>query len=447
MSLKNSFMDYNFKEYIYRGLEAIKFKNPTDIQQIVIPKALSGINIIGKSQTGTGKTHAFLLPLLQKLDESLDEVQIVIIVPTRELGGQIYEELNKLTKFSDTAIDARLYVGGTDRNEELERLKKSQPQIVIGTIGKISDLAIASNTLKIHTAKYVVIDEADMVFEMQELVDIDKVFGRFQDIQVLSFSATIPQSLITFLNRYITNNEVIDLIGKKVQKESIEHLFIPTKNKSKDELLCELLKMLQPYLALIFANTVKKVDEIALMLAENGFKITKITGDLEPRERKQVIKRIKDGVYQYVVCSDIAARGMDIVGVSHVINYEMPDDIEYYIHRIGRTARFESSGQAISFYDYEDENYLKKLVSKGLSYKFVNLKNGELIATRERNVKIKKETAAEVAIHKKHPVPKKVKPGYKKKRKEVIEKEIKKEKRARISEIYRRRAKKNYENR
>ena len=292
-----------------------------------------------------------------------------------------------------------------------------------------------------------VIDEADMVFEMQELVDIDKVFGRFQDIQVLSFSATIPQSLITFLNRYITNNEVIDLIGKKVQKESIEHLFIPTKNKSKDELLCELLKMLQPYLALIFANTVKKVDEIALMLAENGFKITKITGDLEPRERKQVIKRIKDGVYQYVVCSDIAARGMDIVGVSHVINYEMPDDIEYYIHRIGRTARFESSGQAISFYDYEDENYLKKLVSKGLSYKFVNLKNGELVATRERNVKIKKETAAEVAIHKKHPVPKKVKPGYKKKRKEVIEKEIKKEKRARISEIYRRRAKKNYENR
>ena len=447
MSLKNSFMDYNFKEYIYRGLEAIKFKNPTDIQQIVIPKALSGINIIGKSQTGTGKTHAFLLPLLQKLDESLDEVQIVIIVPTRELGGQIYEELNKLTKFSDTAIDARLYVGGTDRNEELERLKKSQPQIVIGTIGKISDLAIASNTLKIHTAKYVVIDEADMVFEMQELVDIDKVFGRFQDIQVLSFSATIPQSLITFLNRYITNNEVIDLIGKKVQKESIEHLFIPTKNKSKDELLCELLKMLQPYLALIFANTVKKVDEIALMLAENGFKITKITGDLEPRERKQVIKRIKDGVYQYVVCSDIAARGMDIVGVSHVINYEMPDDIEYYIHRIGRTARFDSSGQAISFYDYEDENYLKKLGSKGLSYKFVNLKNGELVATRERNVKIKKETAAEVAIHKKHPVPKKVKPGYKKKRKEVIEKEIKKEKRARISEIYRRRAKKNYENR
>ena len=441
------FSKYNFKEYINKGLNFINFKKPTDIQEIVIPKALAGVNIIGKSQTGTGKTHSFLLPMLQKLDESLKEVQIVIIVPTRELGGQIYEELIKITKFSDEVIDSRLYVGGTDRLDEMERLKKSQPQIVIGTIGKITDLAITSNALKIHTAKYVVIDEADMVFEMQELVEIDKVFGRFQEIQVLSFSATIPQNLITFLNRYISNNEVIDLIGKKVQKESIEHLFIPTKNKNKDELLCELLGTLQPYLALIFANTVKKVDEIALMLGENGFKIAKITGDLEPRERKQVIKRIKDGVYQYVVASDIAARGMDIVGVSHVINYEMPNDIEYYIHRIGRTARFESSGQAISFYDYEDENYLKKLVSKGLSYKFVNLKNKELIPTKERNVKIKKESAAEVAIHKKHPVPKKVKPGYKKKRKEVIEKEIKKEKRARISEIYRKRAKKNYENR
>lgn len=444
---KLSFLDFNFKNYINQGLEVIGFKRPTDIQNIIIPKVLNGVNVIGKSQTGTGKTHAFLLPLLQKLDERINEVQEVIIVPTRELGSQIYQEINKIIKYSDQPIDVRLYVGGTDRLNELERLKKSQPQIVIGTIGKLSDLAISSNVLKIHTAKYVVIDEADMVFEMQELEEIDKVFARFQEIQVLSFSATIPQNLITFLNRYITNNEVVDLIGKNVQKESIEHLFIPTKNKAKDEILIELLQSLQPYLVLIFANTVKKVDEIAMMLGENGFKIAKITGDLEPRERKQVIKRIKDGLYQYVVCSDIAARGMDIVGVSHVINYEMPEDIEYYIHRIGRTARFENSGQAISFYDYEDENYLKKLASKGLSYKFVNLKNNELVPTRQRNNKNKKESQAEIAIHKKHPVPKKVKPGYKKKRKEIIEKEIKKEKRARISEIYRKRAKNNYENR
>lgn len=436
------FTKYNFKDYIYDGLKSINFINPTDIQEEVIPKALNGINIVGKSQTGTGKTHAFILPILQKLNEKDKSVQAVIIVPTRELGSQIYEEINKISKFSSEPIDVRLFVGGTDRVNELDRLEKSQPQIVIGTIGKIDDLAIKSNALKIHTAKMVVIDEADMVFEMQEIVDIDKVFGRFQDIQVMSFSATIPNNVVNFLNKYLDSAEFIDLVKNNVQKEAISHVFIPTKNKNKDEILVQLLNSLQPYLALIFANTVKKVDEIAKMLGENGFKIAKLTGDLEPRERKQVLKRIKDGVYQYVVCSDIAARGMDITGVSHVINYELPQDIEYYIHRIGRTARFESTGQAISFYDYESENYLYKLKDKGLTYKFMLLKDGALVPTKERNAAKKKESAAEIAIHKKHPMPKVVKPGYKKKRKEAIEKEIKKEKRARISEIYRKRAQK-----
>ncbi|MBO4667879.1 MAG: DEAD/DEAH box helicase, partial [Bacilli bacterium] len=369
-----------------------------------------------------------------------------VIVPTRELGTQIYDEFLKITKYSKNDIDIRLYVGGTDRINEIERLRKSSPQIVIGTIGKLTDLAISENILKLHEAKIVVIDEADMVFEYSEIEEIDKLFGRFQDIEVLSFSATIPTNLKIFLDKYLDSALFIDLVGRNIKKDSIKHIFIPTKNKNKDELLCSLLKTFNPYLALIFANTVKKVDEISLYLAENGFKVGKLTGELEPRERKQVLKRIKDGIYQYVVCSDIAARGMDIVGVSHVINYELPSDIEYYIHRIGRTARFDQSGLAISFYDYDDESYLKKLKEKGLSYEFMVLKDGELKATKERNVKQKKESEAVIAIHKKHPVPKKVKPGYKKKRKEVIEKEIKKEKRARISEMYRKRAMRNKKN-
>ena len=144
---KLSFLDFNFKNYINQGLEVIGFKRPTDIQNIIIPKVLNGVNVIGKSQTGTGKTHAFLLPLLQKLDERINEVQEVIIVPTRELGSQIYQEINKIIKYSDQPIDVRLYVGGTDRLNELERLKKSQPQIVIGTIVNLSVLAISSFNL------------------------------------------------------------------------------------------------------------------------------------------------------------------------------------------------------------------------------------------------------------------------------------------------------------
>lgn len=435
------FLDYNFKDYINEGLENIGFIQPSDIQEEVIERILNGENIIGKSQTGTGKTHAFLLPLLQKLDEKLNEVQVVIISPTRELAFQLYENVIKLTSYSKDKIDVRMYVGGSNRESEQARLQSSQPQIVIGTIGKLTDLAITTNVLKIHTAKYVVIDEADMVFEFSEIKDIDKLFARFQDIQVMSFSATISNEIINFINKYFEKHVLIDLVGKNIQKSSIDHYFLPTKNKNKEELLLSILKSIQPYLALIFANTVTKVDELYSFLSNNGLKVGKITGSLAPRERKSMLQRIKNGDFQYVVASDIAARGMDIVGVSHVINFELPKDIEYYIHRIGRTARFDSTGLAISFYDYDDEVYVNNLREKGIHSKFMAFKNNEFVITKERNGYTKKASSIESEIHQKHPVPKKVKPGYKKKRKELIDKEIRKLKRSKIEQIYRKKAK------
>ena len=175
-----------------------RFKN------IVIEKALKGENIIGKSKTGTGKTHAFILPILDSLSP-VDVIDAVIISPTRELAMQIFDEINKIIEFSPEKIDVRLYVGGTNRDSEIERLKKSQPQIVIGTIGKIKDLAIKENVLKIHTARFVVIDEADMVFEMSEMNEVDSVFGKFINPQIMTFSATIPQNLMVFLNKYLDN--------------------------------------------------------------------------------------------------------------------------------------------------------------------------------------------------------------------------------------------------
>lgn len=438
-----SFEKFNLKDYIYKGLEAINFKNPTEIQNVVIPKALNKENIIAKSQTGTGKTHAFLLPLLNMIDDTL-KVQATIIVPTRELAFQTLEEINKIVKYRETPIDVRMFVGGTNREAEIERLKKSQPQIVIATIGKLKDLAVSQNVLKIYTSKMVVIDEADMVFEISEMNEIDNIFSRFENEQILVFSATISKELSFFLNKYLSNLEIVDLIGKNVAKSNIEHVFIPTKNKNKDELLLKLLNTFHPYLALIFANTKTKVEEIAEYLGNNNVKVAKLTGDLEPRERKQIIKRIKDGVYQYVVASDIASRGIDIEGVSHVINYELPQDIEFYIHRIGRTARFNATGIAISFYDYEDDNYLNQLHAKGFSYVYKNLKDNQLIETKERNAKAARKTPKEeVALHTKYPLAKKVKPGYKKKRNEIIKKEASKIKKTRISEIYKRKAKNN----
>jgi len=437
------FKKYNFKRFIYDALDELGFRKPTEIQEVVIPKVLKGENVIGKSQTGTGKTHSFLLPVISNLRDG-DEVEVVIIVPTRELAFQIFDEVNKITKFSEKFIDARVYVGGTNRETELERLGKSQPKIVIATVGKLKDLSISANSLKIHTAKTVIIDEADMVFESSEIEEIDHVFARFsENIQTLVFSATVPKDLINFLNKYISKFEFVDLSKKEISKESSDHIFIPTKNKNKNEYLVGLLNSFHPYLVLIFANTKTKVDEVADYLSSSGFKVGKLTGDLQARERKQVIKRIKDGVFQYVVASDIASRGIDIIGVSHVINYELPSDIEFYIHRTGRTGRADFEGTSISFYDFEDDQYINSLEARGLKCIYMALKDNELVLTKERNAREKRErkpTTFEDEIHVKIPLPKKVKPGYKKKRNDEIEKQIKRHKRDKISDIYRKKA-------
>ena len=433
------FSNYNLKSYIYDGLRSIEFYETTEIQSIVIPKIINKENVICKSNTGTGKTHAFIIPMLQNLNEDDKNCQVTIISPTRELCEQIYKEINKIIKFNAN-IDCRMYIGGTDREQEIKRLEKSQPQIVIGTIGKINDLAVNNNYLKIHTSNLVVIDEADMVFEDAELEEVDKVFSKLnEDIEIALFSATMSNEVIKFINHYLKKCEVINITNKKeLIKSEINHAFIPTKNQDKNELLLSILKTFDPYLCLIFANTKDKVNEVASFLADNGVISTKLTGDLQPRERKQVLKRIKDGAFKYVVCSDIASRGLDITGVSHVINYELPKDIDFFIHRVGRTARYHLDGVAISFYDYEDDEYINNLRRKGLTCTYMALKDGVLKETSKRNrpLKSKKVLKIEEELHLKTPMPKKVKPGYKKKRNEEIKKKLRKMKRKRIDSMY-----------
>nr|HQD92991.1 DEAD/DEAH box helicase [Bacilli bacterium] len=306
------FKDFAFKPYIQKALQEIGFIKLTEIQKEIIPQALEGKSVIGKSLTGTGKTHAFLLPILQNLEEDKRFCQSIFLSPTRELAFQLYEETLKITKHSDIHIDVRLYTGGTDREDDIKRLLSSQPQIVIGTLGRIKDLCVDENVLKLHTAKTIVIDEADMFFAESELIEIDQVFSVLSnEIQIMVFSATISQNLIVFLNKYLQKIDVIDVTNRKLTKDTITHTFIPTKNKDKNELLNRLLKSFNPFLALIFANTKAKVDEISLYLASQGYEVAKLSGDLPPRQRKQILKRIKNFQYQYVVATDLAARGID----------------------------------------------------------------------------------------------------------------------------------------
>ena len=436
------FTDYKFKSYIQKALQEINFFEPTPIQELTIERALKKESLIIESATGSGKTHAFLLPVFQKLNEADESVQAVIISPTRELANQLFEVASQIAKHSEKEIFIMKLTGGTDREKEVNRLQKSQPHIVIGTIGRIVDLAIDSNVLKIHNANIVVIDEADMVFTHKEILEVDKIMGKIQGFpQFLIFSATIPKGLRQFLNKYLENVQAITIQETNLTTTNIEHYMLQCKAKKKDDVLLTLLENINPYLAIIFVNTKEEVERLALFLAENGYKVGKIHGSMEDRNRKQMLKRINNLEFKYVVASDIVARGIDIEGVSHVINYDLPKDVEFYIHRTGRTARFNNTGYAYSLYAYEDDSYIKLLQAKGLKPKFIKINKGEII---EVKFFVKKELSKTQEIiqrvHRETPLPKKVKPGYKKKRKEEIEKKIKKEKKARISEIYRQRA-------
>lgn len=439
----SKFKDYHFKEYINNALKEINFTDPTPVQMKVLPKAIKGQSLMVESATGSGKTHSFMLPIFQNINVHDKSCQAVIISPTRELAEQLYNVACQIAKHSNPEISVAKVIGGLDRDTELKRYEKSEPQVVVGTIGRIHDLVIDSNVLKIHNAKTIVIDEADMIFEEKEIIEVDHIMGKIQDMpQFLIFSATISKGLRAFLNKYLQNIETIVLEEKNLTKSNIEHLMLQCKAKQKEHVLLDLLNIINPYLCIIFVNTKEKVESLALDLAQNGYKVGKIHGDMDDRDRKQMLRRIKNLEYKYVVASDIAARGIDIEGVSHVVNFDLPIDTEFYIHRTGRTARFNNTGIAISLYAYDDDAYVTGLREKGLVVKFVKISDGELVQTKL----VKRQSRSfvreiEEKVHQQVRMPKKVKPGYKKNRKAIIERKIKKAKREYISEIYKRKAK------
>ena len=429
---ETKFNRLDLKPFLYEGLQSIGFNEPTDIQERIIPKALKGISVVGQSQTGTGKTHAFLLPILTKIDPNKQEVQAVITAPTRELASQIYHEILKLTKFcaKNEEITAKLFVGGTDKVRSIEKLK-TQPHIVVGTPGRIYDL-VKEQALAVYTSKHIVVDEADLMLDMGFLEDVDKIAGMMpKELQMYVFSATIPDNLKPFLKKYMENPEFIQVDPKQKTAKNIEHVLIPLRHRDKVDLLYKLLMIYNPYLSIVFTNTKKMADEVAYKLTEKGLKVGIIHGDLPPRERKKMMNQIRNLEFQYIVATDLASRGIDIEGISHVINYELPEDLNFYIHRSGRTARASFSGISAVLHDERDEEKISKLEKMGLTFINMDIEKGELVEIHDRNVRKnrKKTVTIEKAVVQKVKKPKKVKPGYKKKWKAEVQKETIKQKR------------------
>lgn len=414
-------LDLNVKEYIVKAVKAIGFKELTEIQKQVIPLVQRGRSVVGTSQTGSGKTHSFLIPLFDAMIDA-EEVQLVISAPTRELAEQIYKVANQINDFAPNKYDIRLYTGGTDRQKELRQLA-TQPQIVIGTPGKLYDFVSKEKKLFVHTARTFVVDEADMTLDDGFIEHLDQMAGMMsEDLQMLVFSATIPVGLEPFLKKYMDNPKFIKIDAEQLSNIKIDHILIPTKYKGKRNLLLQLLDIINPFQAIIFCNTKTTAVELANFMREHGYKVGEMHGDLPVRIRKQMMRRIKNLEFQYIVATDIAARGIDIDDVSHVINFELPSDVEFYVHRTGRTARANKSGVALSFYDYDSYEYLDTLEKRSIKFEFKQIKDGELVEAKPRNQREKKEfkqsalSEASKLVRKKA----KVKPGYKKKRQREI---------------------------
>lgn len=436
------FSDYMFKDTTKKFIEINHFVEATPIQQKVIPSAMKGKDIVGISATGTGKTHAFLIPIMERVDTSKECVQVVITAPTRELALQLYER-SKVMQQADATLQVRLITGGMEKTRMNESLK-TQPHVIIGTPGRIRDLFLNEQTLRLDNVNMFVVDEADMTLEFGFLEDIDMVASRMRsDLQMLSFSATIPNGLKPFLKKYMNHPEMITIEDESAFHPKIEHVLIPCRHQSYHDVALQLLPAFQPYICLIFANTRTMAAQMASSMRENGYGVIELHGDLSPRERTKAMKSLMNIDQTFVVATDIAARGIDIDGVSHVISMGFPKELDYYIHRSGRTGRSGKDGICYALYKEEDEAMIKALQTRGISFHHRQFKNGEWQELKPKNAKkVRKDDPLEIEIGKIVNRKKvKVKPGYKAKRKQEVATLKRKAKRNMIQEDIRRQKK------
>lgn len=438
-----TFKDFTLQAFCNQVISELGFEKPTPIQEKVIPMVSNKKDIIGVSQTGTGKTHAFLLPIINQIDVTKDTVQAVITAPTRELANQIFEQAKLFMKYNPE-LHVMLVVGGSDRQKAVNKLT-TQPHIVIGTPGRIKDLSLDSQALKITTANIMVIDEADMTLEFGYLEDIDAVAGKMkEDLQMMVFSATIPQTLRPFLKKYMKAPMLIEIDEHIPVTENVQHILLATKHQNRYTVLKKIMESIDPYICIVFCNTRGDVAATSKKLREDGFKVGEIHGDLEPRERKQMMRRIKNMEYQYIVATDIAARGIDIDGVSHVINMDFPKEADFYIHRSGRSGRANYTGICYSMYDTSDEANIVQLEKKGITFTNMTLKNNEFVdlgQREKRKKRMKQQTELERQVQGIIRKPTKVKPGYKKKRQRAVSELVRKQKRQIIQNDIRRQKK------
>ena len=422
-------MNKSLKAETLKFIELNNFDQLTAVQNEVLKYTCKSKDLIALSKTGTGKTHAYLIPIMEMINPKSDKTQVLISLPTRELAYQVNQNCLLMKEvYPDLRI--QLLAGGTDKKRSLTKLE-NVPHIVIGTPGRIKDLFDA-NALRVDFVQMFVIDEADMTLEFGFLEDIDAVFSHMvKDPEVLCFSATFPQELNNFVKKYLNNPKIIKVEDKK-RDPRIVHVLVNCKHKSYKEKAYDILKGINPYVCLIFANSKDEADETYEYLSEKGIKALLLHGGLDSRTRQKAIKDLQAKKYSYVVASDVASRGIDIDGISHVISMGLPKQLQFYTHRAGRTGRNEKNGTCYLLYKEEDIPSIKQLNKKGINFIAKDYKKGKWVETnnptKKKEIKIDVEEKQIVkTLYRKN---EKVKPNYKKKKNREVEKIKRKKRRA-----------------
>ena len=356
---KRKFEELNLSTEIQRGISDMGFEEMSPIQGQAIPVILEGKDIIGQAQTGTGKTAAFGIPILEMVDASSNKVQALVLCPTRELSIQVAEEIGKLGKYK-RGISVLPVYGGQPIDRQMRALKKGV-QIVVGTPGRVMD-HMRRKTLKTDNVKMMVLDEADEMFDMGFRDDIEIVMQDLaEDRQTIFFSATMPKAIVNFASKYQKDPEIIKVVHKALTVPKVEQAYFELKEHMKTEILSRILDIHDPQLTIVFCNTKRKVDDLVTQLQSRGYSADGLHGDLKQSQRDNVMGKFRRGTIDILVATDVAARGLDVDEIDLVINFDFPQDEEYYVHRIGRTARAGREGAAFSFIVGRDRYKLKDI--------------------------------------------------------------------------------------
>ncbi|MCV3728643.1 DEAD/DEAH box helicase [Ureaplasma miroungigenitalium] len=422
----------NLQPWIIEVLNRLNIIKPTQIQRDTFGYLNKQKNLVGIAETGTGKTLAFCLPILNNLDFD-KQLQALIIVPTKELAMQINAALTPFVEHNKH-LNVKALVGGVDLEKQVNK-DWNKNQIIIATPNRLKYF-LENNYLDLRELKTLVFDEADMLMEHGFADDLDAVMQRISklNVQKVSFSATLNEMLSIQIKKYFGDTKIVNSATNIYTNENIKHYIIH--NHDKDHSLATLMRTIDPYLCLIFCNTKKQVEKIYKQLLDQKYNVGMFHGDLQKRERHNAYKKMKNLDFQYVVCSDLASRGLDIDGASHIISYDLPSESEFYVHRAGRAGRGKYTGESYVLYDNRQKSTeLLKLVKKGIVFLHKRIRNNELSnykytwKTNKAPVDFKTNLEIKKAVLL---ADKKVKPGYKKKLKQTISKIQQKNKRAHI---------------